>query len=232
MQRYFAHSKNKAYITLSENDIHHLKKVVKYKPLDKVEIVYGNELYLGTINSDYSITIDRRLLAINSIMNVTIGCCLIKEQKWNYLLQKATECQVSAILPITSERSIIKITNDDVIKKLNRWCNVLKSASEQSKRIDIPIIYDIINIRELKINEYDYCFVMDPNGTPIKKVIKPLLRDKKFLILFGPEGGFSNAEKAYLEELGATIVSMGESIYRAETAPIVALSMIKYHFME
>lgn len=232
MQRYFAKGFNNNIFTLDLKDIHHLKNVVKYQPKEYVEIVYDNNLYIGVVNDDYTISSNELINQLVNSDNVVIGCSLIKEQKWNYLLQKATECNVKGIIPLNTDHSIIKIKPSDRPKKIQRWNNIIKSASEQSKRIEIPVIYDIINMSEIKISEYDYCFIMDASGVPLKKVLMPINNNAKILILFGPEGGFSSSELETMVKKGAVIVNIGDTIYRAETAPIVALSMIKYHFME
>lgn len=232
MQRYFAEKKNNNIFILSQNDIHHLKNVVKYQPLDQVEIVFNNILHIGLINEDFTITLNHTIDNQQLANKITIGCSLIKEQKWNYLLQKATECNVNGIIPLNTDHSIIKIKPSDYTKKRDRWYNIIKSASEQSKRIEIPMIYDIINMSEININDFDYCLMMDASGISMKEALQPINSEASILMLFGPEGGFSQAELKNMTKSGAIVINIGETIYRAETAPIVALSMIKYHFME
>ena len=152
MQRYFVKTKNNKNFILSEGDIYHIKKVMRGKNNDKIEIVYDNKVYLCNIDNieDLSLSIidtyeENKELKIN----LTIAISLVQEQKFDLILQKLTELGVSTIIPIKTERSIIKIDATKETKKKIRWETICKEASEQSHRTTIPTIEPIMTMKEL-----------------------------------------------------------------------------------
>ena len=158
MQRYFAKNKENNTIFLEESDIHHIKNVMRMNPGDKIEVIYNKELYICNIDN-----LEPLKLSIDSVSNkenklnieLTIAIGLVKEQKIDLILQKLTELGVSKIIPLNMEHSIVRLDEDRFKKKKVRWESICKEASEQSKRTDIPIITNIMNIKDLVNLDYD-----------------------------------------------------------------------------
>jgi 16S rRNA (uracil1498-N3)-methyltransferase len=148
-------------------------------------------------------------------------------------VQKATELGVDEIIPVEMERSIVKLTNDKIEKKLERWTKICKEASEQSKRTDIPTITRVKKLSELK--DLDG-LKMVCSTTEKENLLKKFLTDNtnydKINIVIGPEGGISPREEDKLVELGFQRVSLGKRIMRVETVPMFVLSVLNYEFME
>src|SRR5574344_1303361 len=170
MQRYFTSKKNKNSFVLNEKDSHHLVNVMRKNINDKVEIVFNNEIYLCKINdiNDYvKCTTEEKLNNYESnICYVTIAQSLVKEQKMDYILQKSCELGVSEIIPLNISRSIVKIDKKED-KKINRWQSILSSASEQSKRLNIPIIRNTMDISDLTKLDYKYKILCSVNEKSI-----------------------------------------------------------------
>ena len=152
MQRYFVKEKNNQNFILENTDIHHIKKVMRCKNNDKIEIVFEKKVYLCNIDD-----IENLSLSIVDIyeedreldIDLTIAISLVQEQKFDLILQKLTELGVNSIIPIKTERSIIKIDSSKEEKKKLRWEKICKEASEQSHRTMVPEVHNIMTLKEL-----------------------------------------------------------------------------------
>ena len=148
MQRYFANDKKNNIFILRDDDYYHIKVVMRFKIGEKVEVVYNNEPYLCKIIDNYQIEEIEKMNSKESKISTTLIIPLLKEQKMDLILQKATELGVSKIILFNAKRSIIKFDEKKETKKLERWVRICKEAAEQSKRCTIPEIVFEKNINE------------------------------------------------------------------------------------
>ncbi len=232
MQRYFAKSYDKTLI-LEDSDIHHIKNVMRMKINDLIEAVYDNKLYICKIVSfePFSLTIEKIIEEENSIgLDVTVAVGLVKEQKMDLILQKLTELGVKRIIPVNMEHSIVKLDDSRFKKKKERWISICKEASEQSKRTSIPVIEDIMNIKDLVKIDGDIKLVASTKEKDkmFNYYLQKIKNCDRIIIVLGPEGGFSEKEENYLCENGFDRVSFGNLIFRVETACIYAASIFNY----
>lgn len=230
MQRYFIKKKE---LLLEESDIYHIKKVMRMKEQDKIEVVYNNKLYICKITSlnPFNIKIEEELITKKEQTNLTVAVALVKEQKMDLILQKLTELGVSRIIPVSMERSIVKIDKDRLSKKKVRWETICKEASEQSKRTTIPVIEDIMSIKDLSGIEADLklvCSTKD-NEKPLNYYLQNIDNYAKIIVVIGPEGGITDKEEDYLVANNYQRVSFGNLIFRVETAAIYIASIINYY---
>ena len=146
----------------------------------------------------------------------------IKSNYQNFMIQKATELGVTKFLPIIFERTIVRSIN---IKRLKK---IVIEASEQSNRINIPLIEQSQNLESfLNSNFVDLIFT-DLNSTN-KKIDKSKLTNKPTCIIVGPEGDFSELEREkILTFTGVQAVKINDNILRSETAVISAISIVNY----
>lgn len=234
MQRYMVSNKE---LELDFDDKRHIINVMRMNVGDMFKIVYERRVYTCELTEiskkdlKYKI-IDEQLEDDVKDYKVILACSLIKEQKMDYLLQKATELGVDEIIPVISERTIVKI-NDKKENKMNRWCKILKEASEQSHRSFIPKIHDITSLKDLVNVNADLKIVCNTNE--LSKNIKKVLQDNKksgtIVIVVGPEGGLSDFEVEYLVKNSFISTTLGSNILRAETVPLFMLSVINYEFL-
>lgn len=234
MQRYFCNSNNNEFV-LSKEDSYHITKVMRYSIGSKIEVVSNEVLYLAEITGIVPTVIAKKVDIINDSinkLNITIAQSLVKEQKMDYILQKGTELGVSGFIPLIVERSVVKL-NDKENKKIERWSTIVKEASEQSKRLDIPKILNPCNIKELTKLDYDYRILCSVNevSKSIKTVLSNISISDRILIVVGPEGGFTKDEEQELINNGFISVSLGDRVLRTETASLFVLSIINYIFM-
>ena len=138
------------------------------------------------------------------------------------MIQKATELGVTKFLPIIFDRTIVRKINKDRLEK------IVIEASEQSNRINVPIIEESQNLKSfLKTNSIDLIFT-DLNSNN-NKIDKSKLTDKPVCIIVGPEGDFSESEREeILAFKGVQPIKINENILRSETAVISTISIINY----
>lgn len=232
MQRYFGR-KLHDNILLNDDDIYHLTKVMRARKGENIEVVADEITYLCEIKSlkPISIVAKKVIKENNELPNyVILIACLLKGDKMDFVLQKATELGVSEVVLLTSERTIIKIKNHQQDLKLGRYQKILKEAAEQSKRSKIPNISRIISfdrIDEIDANVKLIAYEGNKNSLTIfNKKINSVRPNKKIAVIIGPEGGFSAAEVEYAKNCGFIPIGLGSRILRAETASIYALSVI------
>lgn len=230
MQRYFIKNKD---MLLEESDIRHIKKVMRMNINDKIEVVYNNKLHICEITSlePLNIKVVEELDENKKTrIELTVAVALVKEQKMDLILQKLTELGVSRIIPVSMERSIVKLDKERFNKKKVRWESICKEASEQSKRTNIPIIEDIKSIKDLTKEDADLKLVASTKEK--EKLLNYYLQSiegcAKIIMVIGPEGGISDREEDILVSNGYNRVSFGNLIFRVETATIYVASIINY----
>lgn len=235
MQRYFAKDKVNNKIILLDSDIHHIKKVMRMNINDNIEVIYDKKLYLCKIIDNYDIEIVNEINEDNELnVDVTVAIGMVKEQKFDLILQKLTELGVKEIIPLVMERSIIKLDKAKIDKKVERWNSICKEASEQSKRNIIPKVNLPMTLNELVKLNYDkklVCSVKQKDNF-INKYLQFKDEYVKMIIVIGPEGGVSDKEEEFLNNNDFISVSLGSRVLRVETAAIYVASVINYSCME
>lgn len=235
MQRYFKDTKTDIF-ELSSDDSYHITKVMRNKIGDKLEVVIDKKLYIcEIIKIDNLVTAEKiEEVECDSELpcNVTIAQSLVKEQKMDLILQKSCELGVNEIIPINATRSIVKLDKKET-KKIDRWNKILKEASEQSKRVFIPKVNEIMDIKDLTKLDYDIKILCTVNelSKSIKDVLNRDLNNLRILLVIGPEGGFTDSEEKILIDSGFISTSFGRRVLRTETASLYALSIINYILM-
>ena len=146
----------------------------------------------------------------------------IKSNYQNFMIQKATELGVTKFLPIIFDRTVVRKINKERLEK------IIVEASEQSNRINVPIIEDTQDLNSfLKTNSIDLIFT-DLNSNN-NKIDKSKLTDKPVCVIIGPEGDFSEAEREKIITFkGVQPIKINENILRSETAVISTISIINY----
>ncbi len=143
----------------------------------------------------------------------------------SFLLRKATELGVSSIIPVVSERAVIKDVN------IERWRKIVEEASKQSLRISVPEVKEKLRLNEFlkETGMYDVKILLSPCARlHIGELLDDLPIPKKLVFLTGPEGGFTEREVRMAGEYGFLEVSLGKRVLRAETVPLVFLSILEY----
>ncbi len=155
-----------------------------------------------------------------------------KSTKMDLIIQKSTEIGVAKIIPVITNRTVVKIQDrKKEEKKLERWNKITEEAAKQCKRGVIPEVSQILTFEEmLRVLKNDGLIIV-PYENEENVGIKEVLKDrscKKINIIIGPEGGFESEEIDALKDIGANIVSLGPRILRTETAGLVTSAIVLY----
>ena len=233
MQRYFSNREENGYLYLNDNDLYHIKTVMRMKDKDKIEIVYNHELYLCELVNNQGKIIKKEGYNLISKPNITLVIPLLKEQKMDLILQKSTELGVDTIIPVVMSHSVVKLDETKETKRIERWQKICKEASEQSKRLDIPVVSRICKLQDLKSLEgVKLTCSTSEKSQNLKNYLKKCQNYDRIILVIGPEGGLSKEEEKYLKEIGFTSISLGDRIMRVETVPLFLLSVFNYESME
>jgi len=216
---------------LKKEQSHYLKDVMRLKIGDSFSIFNGQGEWNASIESyekeGVRIKILHKLRDKENEQNIWLAFTLIKQNPLNFIIQKATELGVQKFIPILSERTMVKDINIERVKK------IIVESSEQSNRISIP---EINNLESLKKFLSDFpkngCLVFcDINCK--KSDLKKILSKKgigPICILIGPEGDFSANERKLIIDLNQShSISLAKNILRAETAAIVAVTLVNHY---
>ncbi len=232
MQRYFSDEKQDDKFILSKDAWHHIKNVMRMQDGDKIEIVYQNELYICKVNVNDITLVYKKENMFQDKRNIVLIIPILKEQKMDYILQKATELGVTEIIPVQMSRCNINYNHKKELKQI-RWQKICQEASQQSKRISVPLVREITNFKHLTVtNDVKILCSIKEKSKSLKKVLKSNCKCDKLYIVFGPEGGFTLEEEEYLKQIGFVSVTLGERILRTETVPLFVLSAINYEYLE
>lgn len=234
MQRYFTSFKDEKNITISNDDIFHIVKVMRMKINDQFEINNDGDIYLAQINSlaPFSFKILKKIDENHELKTkITLLYCLPKGDKIDLVLQKATELGVKQIVLVNSSRCIAKINDENKKKKLARFNKIIKEATEQCKRNNLPALKDVIKFNEISNYQSDLNLIAYENSKMSNQELKDLLRNFKgntVTILIGAEGGFSKEEVEYALKNNFISISLGNRILRSETSVFNLLSILGY----
>lgn len=244
MQRYFLNENaelHQRFFITNKDDIHHMLKVMRYVVGDHIIINFNDKQTFKAeiMNADQKAveveTVEKLDIQTELPVAVTVASGLIKADKYEWMLQKATELGAHDFIAVQMGRSVVKLNDQKAPKKLERWEKIIKEAAEQSYRQQIPNIKYYSNLKYVydMIDKYDYILMAyeeqakEGETSKFKEMLSQLQPNNKVLLLVGPEGGFSEEEVA-LFETHTSIVGLGPRILRAETAPLYALSAISY----
>ena len=159
---------------------------------------------------------------------------LPKGDKFEWIIQKTVELGVAGIIPVEMSRCVMKLDDKKKKSRVERWQAIAESAAKQSKRNVIPEVSDVLTYKQAmaKVSEMDLFLVPYENERGMEATKEALSRIRSGMsvgILVGPEGGFDDKEVAMAREAGASVISLGKRILRAETAAVTAVGMGMLH---
>ena len=166
--------------------------------------------------------VQNQLRQSNKEREVWLVFAPIKSNYFNFMLQKATEIGVTKLFPITTERTIVRKINEDRINK------ILIESSEQSNRLTVPSMEKIQTLEKFLDDNQNINLIFGDLNTDSKKIeLKDPL--KPLAVLIGPEGDFSENERATILKFhNVQSIKLNDNILRSETAVISSLSIINY----
>lgn len=211
-------------VTLSADILRQVKTVLKLHPDEKVWLSDGQRLVEGTLQSNYTVLPHRVLSTLIQRKPITLYAALIRKERFEWMLQKATELGVEHIVPVIMERNVVKW--EDEPKKQQRYHAILREAAEQCHRVDIPTLEAPVKLKTIAEKHPDVALVAYEQTEQTVSLAKVPLEGTSVGILIGPEGGISPNELVMLQKNGWIPVGLGPRILRAETAALVALTTL------
>lgn len=234
MRRFIAEIGNGRVVLDDERRRH--AKVIRLEIGEKVEIVTrGGEVYEVIVDSLEPLTFSnvKKLTGFTRELpyKLVLFAPLLKGDKFDFIIQKATELGVTSIVPYTSSRTIVRLNKDDFNKKRLRYQKIIEEAVEQSNRDFIPTLTDLYSFQALASISFDKAFIAYEEESLKSTMIPSDYYPKKndiVVVLIGPEGGFSEEEVEYIKRSHYECISLGKRILKAETAVVYLLSVLAY----
>jgi len=230
-------AKDKVIILNDPAQLHHLRDVLRIKPLEKVGIFdnSGNEYICVLLEAGAGaarLEIKERKAASDPGVSLTIACAIPKKVKMGDIVDKLTQLGVECIIPLETERVIVRLDKQKKIERLQRWEKIALSAAKQSQRSRLAQIKPISVLKDVLSSGDEFDLKLIPTLEGRRKTLKEVFSQeckkiRKVIVLIGPEGDFSRAEVALAKKSGFLPVSLGRQVLRVDTAAIAAASFIK-----
>lgn len=211
-------------VVLPAEVLRQIKTVLKLKPRELVWLSDGTRLFEGPLQADLTVIPQREIETPVRPFRVVLYAALIRKERFEWMLQKATELGVDRIVPLIMERNVVKW--DDEPRKLQRYRAILKEASEQCHRVDIPRFDEPLRLKDVDFKDVESLFVAYEVLSQTQALSSVPIAQGHIGILIGPEGGISPSEFDLLKSKGGVAVGLGPRILRAETAALVALTTL------
>jgi 16S rRNA (uracil1498-N3)-methyltransferase len=209
----------------------HLSRVLRVESGQKFEISDNRDVYLAQVESArkdlVSFAILERLDSPALALRTTLLASLIKFDRFEWMLEKATELGVERVIPVEAERSERGLAQA-AGKRLSRWKRIAIEASEQSRRARLPEIEAPVDLPAAIATAADHRLVLEEEAAPPILSVLPAGRRPQdhAALLVGPEGGWTERERSAISAADWTAVSLGREILRAETAAIAGLAVV------
>lgn len=224
-------------------DVNHIKNVMRLKQGDEISVRTGQDdrEYRYGIEEFTDSEVVCRLRFVKEAdvelpVKVYIFQGLPKADKMELIIQKAVELGAAEIIPVQMRRCVVKLDGAKKGKKTQRWQAIAESAAKQSRRAVVPLVREPMTMEEavrfaeqntdVRLLPYE---LQEADGST-REVMDGIREGSAVSIFIGPEGGFDPAEVELARKAGVVPISLGKRILRTETAALVALSFLIYHF--
>ncbi len=233
MQQYFLSQELKLndLIELPTEISHHLINVLRSQTGETIRLSNQRQLFLAEIivQKPFVQAVIKQSLPLieKPTPKITLLISLIKKERFEWVLQKATELGVTRIVPVITANCVVKV-NDKTATKLMRWQTICQEAAEQSERLTYPEVLPPISLLETdKYQSIDNFVAYEREEFMI---FNPALISNfsDITLIIGPEGGFLKSEIEYLNKIGYLSCSLGKQILRSETAALYMLSSLNF----
>ena len=216
---------------------HHLGRVLRAQPGQLYELSDGTKVWLGRIETVTRDSVEFALLeeiaAHLPDLQTTLLLSVVKFDSFEWALEKATELGVNRIVPLAAARSE-KALLAAAAKRAERWKKLLHEASQQSRRVQLPIL-DSVAKPEAAFAESGQGVRIFLSEAPDAKPLREVLRGqaaKSAVLAIGPEGGWTEAEVAAARAAQFQDASLGKLILRTETAVVASLAALNFALAE
>ena len=222
-------------VELEPGPARHLVRVLRQQSGHRLALFNGDGFeYLGTITATgpgdrCSVAVDeQRSVQVESPLDITLVQAVARGDRMGYSIQKACELGVSAIQPVFTERTEVRLEGKRADKRRHHWQQVAVAACEQSGRVHVPAVEAPAALTALAWPAGRLVHLDPLAERSLGRIEAP---DADGVVLFiGPEGGLTERETAWLERQGSTGVRLGPRILRTETAGPAAIAALQTAF--
>ena len=228
-------------ITITGGDVNHIKNVLRMSVGDKICVINGqnNKEYYCEITALGNDAVDTRICEIRESdqelgNEIVLFQGLPKSDKMELIIQKAVELGVHTIVPVSTDRTVVKLDAKKEANKRKRWMSISESAAKQSGRLCIPKITQVVSFKEalemaekmdIRLIPYELAESMEKT----RAIMSSIQPGQSVAVFIGPEGGFESSEIEKAREIGVQSITLGKRILRTETAGLVTLAMLVYN---
>lgn len=237
INRFFTEAEtNGGKIILTDENVHHIKNVLKMNEKEKLVLIKNKKELLCSIDK-----IEKNSIIVNvesekydekreNSFSLTLIQGVPKGDKSDFIVEKAVEAGADEIIFVNTKRSVAVIAKAKADKKLERFSKIAQSAACQSGRLIIPTVKCAECVSEIDFSPYSLkllCYE-DEKNTSLREVLKSCGSTESIAVFVGPEGGIDSKEADYLQKQGFKCVTLGSRILRCETAGLYSLACINY----
>jgi 16S rRNA (uracil1498-N3)-methyltransferase len=239
MRRFYAapnqFTENEVHLSLEES--RHLRDVLRLREGDEVSVFDGDgREFLCRIESTGNGKTVSVLKIISQLtppspesnLDLALVIALLKGEKFDLVIQKATELGVNKIIPLQTKRADVKINQNEAPKKLERWKRIALEAAKQSGRARVPEIIAPLEFEKFVKEKHEYVVFFSERGG--ESLDTSNINSSNITAVVGPEGGWDDSEITLAKENGFQIVTLGGRIMRAETAAMVVTALLQNRF--
>lgn len=221
-------------VTLEQQASRHLCQVLRFKSGQPLILFNGNGgEYQAVIQAANPKACQIRIDSYDPVdrespLHIELGLALSKGDRFDWALQKATELGVSAIRPLMTERTEVRLKGERLNKKMGHWQRALAHACEQSGRNRLPLFREPLNYSDWlpKVDTSQPAYLLHPGLDEEAPAATP----QQLTLAVGPEGGFGDGEVQAALDAGFQGLSLGPRVLRTETAPLAALTLLQWRW--
>ena len=229
---------------LDKKESHHAISVLRLKPGNAVDLIDGKGhsfkgkvagIRDGRLDIRIESSIDALPVCPSANIQITLAVSAIKSERMEVLIRKACELGAHSMIPVRSERSIIRLSRERWEEKIKRWRKIAAESCKQCGLAAIPQISEAVDFRNLVINLKDFDQVLIPTLAVMTDSLYDTLNRSalgRVLVLIGPEGDFTKKEVELAVTGGAVPVNLGPLVLRTETAATYVLSVLNFFYRE
>ena len=223
---------NRKILINDKSDCNHIQNVYRLNAGNELRIIDGEYEYLTEIiqiskKEVFVKILEKKEDSYSLNVNIDVAMGILKNDKMNLAIQKLTEIGVNRIIPLKTERVVVKIN-----EKKEKWDVVVRETLKQCRGIKFTEITPVKKLAEIDYSKYDKIIFAYENSGESKSLSEIIEKgDKDILYIIGPEGGITQEEVDFLKNNKAMEISLGKRILRAETAAIVVCGIVANFYM-
>jgi 16S rRNA (uracil1498-N3)-methyltransferase len=226
-------------VTLASDEARHLREVLRLRVGDEVYVFNGaGEEFRCSVEESRRDSARLSVIAQvdparpESPLHLTLAVALLKGEKFDLVVQKATELGVSEIVPVVTKLADIRLRDEsDAAKRVARWQRIALEAAKQSGRAVVPSVAAPVPFPALVQDDSEpglHLLFSERNGESLAAATELLKTTTRITALVGSEGGWTDDELSLALEAGWTIVTLGGRTLRAETAAIAVAVLLQH----